>query len=67
MISSCACRVLLPVAIVDVLQDNDVEYGEVLVYGLSSDTLRNQPSVQCYTATLRFTDFTGNRYKIRQY
>ena len=60
MISRCACRVSLPVAIVDTLQDDDVEYGEVLVYELTSDFLRNQPSTRCYIATLRFTDFTGN-------
>ena len=47
-------------AIVDTLRDTDVEYGEVLVYELSRDFLRNDPLTECYTATLRFTDFAGN-------
>lgn len=44
----------------DTLQDADVEYGEVLVYEVSRDSLRDDPSTECHTATLRFTDFTGN-------
>lgn len=51
-------------AVVDTLQDADVEYGEVLVYELTSDLLQNDPSTECYTATLRFTDFAGNNYTI---
>ena len=46
-------------AIVDTLQDVDVEYGEVLVYELTRDVLRNDAFIECYTATLRFTDFAG--------
>lgn len=39
----------------DALNDNVVEDGEVLVYELyTNDT------IQCYVATLRFTDFAGN-------
>lgn len=54
--------VSLPVAIVDTLNDEEVEYGEVLVYELTRDFLRNSPTTECYIATLRFTDFAGKYY-----
>ena len=46
-------------AIVDALDDDDVEYGEVLVYELTTDVLRFSTVTECYVATLRFTDFAG--------
>lgn len=45
----------LPAAIVDTLNDEMVEDGEVLVYELTTDVI-----TQCYVATLRFTDLDGN-------
>ena len=45
----------LPAAIVDALNDDVVEDGEVLVYELTRDEM-----TQCYVATLRFTDLDGN-------
>ena len=50
--------VLLPVAIVDVLNTTDVEYGEVLVYELDTRSVRFS-FVECNIVTLRFTDFKG--------
>jgi len=50
--------VSLPVAIVDALNDTDVEYGEVLVYDLDTQGVRFS-FIDCHVATLRFTDFNG--------
>lgn len=63
----CGYSVSLPAAIVDALGDSDIEYGEVLVYELTTDFLRFGPPTECYIATLRFTDFTGKYYVMLTY
>jgi len=57
------CRVALPVAIVDLLNNTNVTYGEVLVYYVNVSAM-SSGDVDCTTVTLRFTEFTSKQYVI---
>lgn len=45
----------------DALNDDDVEYGEVLVYEVTTDFIRLGVT-ECNIVSLRFTDFDGKSY-----
>lgn len=45
----------------DALNDDDVEYGEVLVYEVTTDFVRLGVT-ECNIVSLRFTDFDGKSY-----
>ena len=50
--------ILLPTAIVDLVNDNDVSYGEVIVLDMV-DAIPNGGTKGCTTVTLGFTHFEG--------
>lgn len=52
------CRIALPIAIVDLLNNTSVMYGEVLVYDVNVTATTNG-TVNCTIVTLRFTEFTS--------
>ena len=55
---SFLCRVALPVAIVDALDNDDLMYGEVLVYDVNVSAVSGR-NVNCTVVTLRFTEFSS--------
>ena len=52
------CRVELPVAIVDTLNNINLMYGEVLVYDVDVSAVSGR-NVNCTVVTLRFTEFSS--------
>lgn len=52
------CSIVLPIAIVDLLNANDVSYGEVIVLDMV-DAVPSGGSQECTTVTLGFTNFEG--------
>ena len=60
LIMNFVCRITLPVAIVNLINNTNVMHGEVLVYDVdvTAATAANE-TVGCTIVTLRFTEFTG--------
>ena len=52
------CSVVLPTAIVDLVNANDMNYGEVIVLDMV-DAVPSGGSQGCTTVTLGFTQFEG--------
>ena len=56
----CFCRIAIPMAIVNALNNTNVMHGEVLVYDVNVNaTTAANGTVNCTIVTLRFTEFTS--------
>ena len=52
------CRIAVPIAIVNLLNNTNVMHGEVLAYDVNINATTNG-TVGCTIVTLRFTEFTS--------